>query len=338
MSRTYSLFSTMMAMFRRPRLARYYASRARSIAESIGDRHAMFRAMTMGQLPAFIRGEWRECESALDEGLALGAELRNVHECLLYGCSRAYVSFHQGRLDDALVRFRDILSRAKKIDDPVPQLWAGAGAAEVLFRRGRFDEAIGYAEECLATAERTSTVDQNSRFQVHGLLAAARLRQEGIDRALPDMEQAIAAAAAGARLSYTPQSGFAGVADVLFAVWNRGGPDADEARARLRRWLRGLRLTAFCRPMLDPWDLVFRASWHERQGHRLLATRELGRAIRRADEMGLVYESGWTRAQLGCLLRSGDPRRATLIEDACAMFDRLGSAHLSEETRRRATR
>jgi class 3 adenylate cyclase len=332
LSRTYSLFANLVALFRRPNLAAYYAAQGRAVAEEVGDRHALFCALTIGQLPVFIRGGWQEAASALEQALTLGAELRNVHECLIYEGLLAHISFNQGRLDDALARFRNIRTRAQRGDHLVPELWAMISMGEVAFRLGRLNDAIARAEECLDLANRTETVDQNSRFQAHGLLASAWLRKEGPDRAQLHIDRAIVAAESGARLSYSPQFGFIGVAEVLFAVWDRGGEEAKPAAIRLRRWLRVLRLMAFCRPILAPWDLLFRASWNRRRGRPRLAMRRLRQAIRLADQMSLPYESGFARAELARLLRRDDPNRSALLEQACTIFDTIGATELLRDT------
>jgi class 3 adenylate cyclase/tetratricopeptide (TPR) repeat protein len=304
LSRTYSLFASVVAIFRRQALAAHYAAQGRAVAEEVGDRHALFCALTVGQLPAFIRGGWLEAAEALEQGLALGAELRNVHDCLIYEGVLAYISFNQGRLEEALDRFRAIRARARRDDHLVPQLWSMISIAEVAFRQGHLDDAIAAAEECLALAERTNTVDQNSRFQAHGLLASAWLRKGDPDRARRHLAPAIAAADAGARLSYTPQFGFVGVAEMLLADWDRGGDQAQPAKTRLRRWLRILRVMAFCRPILAPWDLLFRAQWNERRHRPWLALRRLRQAIQAADRMGLTYESALAHAEFGRLRSS----------------------------------
>lgn len=304
LSRTYSLFANLVALFRRQSLATYYAAQGRAVAEEVGDRHALFCALTLGQLPAFIRGGWLEAAPALEQALTLGAEMRNVHDCLIYDGVLAYISFNQGRLEEALGRFRSILTRAQRDDYLVPQLWSMISMGEVAFRQGRLDDAIAAANECLELANRTNTVDQNSRFQAHGLLASAWLRKEGLDRARRHIDLAAAAAESGARLSYSPQFGFVGVAEVLFALWDHGGDQAEPAMIRLRRWLRVLRVMAFCRPILEPWDLLFRAEWNRRHGRPRVALRRLRQAMKAADRMGLTHESALARAEFGRLRSS----------------------------------
>ena len=154
------------------------------------------------------------------------------------------------------------------------------------------------AQECLDLAERTGTVDQNSRFQAHGLLASAWARQGSLTRAMAEVAGATAAAEAGARLSYSSQAGFVGVAEALFAQWDRADRDQRGVETRLRRWLWLLRTTAFSRPILEPWDLFFRAAWNQRKNRRPLAVRQLNKAVRSADRMGLLHESAAARAEI----------------------------------------
>jgi class 3 adenylate cyclase/tetratricopeptide (TPR) repeat protein len=298
LSRTYSLVANLVAMFRRPELADYYAVRAREIAEQIHDKHALFRALTMGQLPAFICGRWDAAEHNLIEGLALGWELRNGHECLIHECTLGYLCFHQGRLDEAYARFADIRARADAAADQIPRLWATIAIAEVMLRQGRLPDAIAKARECLDMADASGTIDQNSRFQAYGLLAAACARQGSLSDAMTHVAHATAAADAGARLSYSSQAGFVGVAEALLAEFDCSPGGRRRVDAPLRRWLWSLRAVAFCRPILEPWDLFYRAAWNQRHGRRRLAVRQLKKAVRVADGMALPYESAAARLAL----------------------------------------
>ena len=76
LGRTYSLFANLVALFRRQKPRDIISTQGRAIAEEVGDRHALFCALTLGQLPAFIRGGWLEAAPALEQAMTLGAELR----------------------------------------------------------------------------------------------------------------------------------------------------------------------------------------------------------------------------------------------------------------------
>jgi tetratricopeptide (TPR) repeat protein len=291
LSRAYSLVANLFAMIRLPRLARHYADRARAVAEETGDRHSLFRALTMGQLPAFTYGRWDEAAPNVARGLVLGGELRIHHECLISECTLAYIAFHQGALQEAFSRFEDIARRAERYEDLVPQVWAVVGMGEVRYREGHIEEAIALADRGLALANRHGAVDHNSRFQAHGLLASAWLRAEAPEQAFAHVEPAIAAARAGGHLSYSPQSGFVGVAEALLAEWDRSTAGRPRAASRTRRWLRLLRAVAFCRPILEPWDLFFRAAWNHRCSRSSVAAWQLRRAERVAMRYRLPYEA-----------------------------------------------
>ena len=324
LSRAYSVFANIVAMFRRQALASDYAARARSIAQDVGDRHAQFRALTIGQLPSFIRGDWAESASALERGLALGEELRATHECLISACNLALVSLNQGRLDEASRQFHAINQRATAREDVVPQLWALVGLGESAFRRGNLAQALDHAEASVALAERTKTVDQNGRFQAHGLLASIFVRRGELERARSHATAATAAAIAGARLSYSPQSGFVGVAEALFALMDHDQSNA--TKRELKRWLRSLRVIAFCRPILEPWHHVYRARWLARRGQLWRARRHLRRGVAAADRMHLPYEGAIARLEFARLLTSGSVAAAQLVDQARIAFEGMGAA------------
>ncbi|MGH7552706.1 MAG: hypothetical protein ACREMQ_06715, partial [Longimicrobiales bacterium] len=333
LSRAYAFLANLFAICRRPTRAAYYAAQGRAMALEVGDRHALFRALRIGHLHGFNSGQWQETAAAFEQAITLAGELRLVLERLLCEHSLAEVRLNEGRLAEALERLADIRSRAQREDALVPQLWATASMGTAAFRLGRLAEAISYAEESLALADRRDTRDQNCLFQAHGVLASARLRTEGIDRARRHVDQAITAAEAGARLSLTAQSGFLGVAEVLFAIWERGEQDANDAAVRLQRWLRTLRRMAFHRPIFKPWDLVLRAWWSARRGRRRLATGRLREAIRLADRMNLGYESAFARVELARLIRRDDPSRRQVLDQACLILENIGSAELLRDAR-----
>ena len=325
LSRAYSTFSNVVAMFRRPKLAHQYFQLALAIAEEIGDREATFMALRRGQLPLYITAHWDEAMTSLDRALELGAALGNVHERQVMEYQRARIHFNQGLIDEALGGFRRLLSSARRYQTAVNELWALVSIGEALFRQGHVEEAITCAEETLHVAEKAETTDQNCRFQAYGLLAAAWLRKGGPERGREYVDGAISAAEAGARFSFVPQIGFSGVAEVLFALWDRGGHDARSARTTLRSWLRTLRLVGFCRPILEPWDLVFRASWNGRCGRRRRAARRARRAMVLADRMRLAYESGYARMELARWLSPADSERSHRLQQACEIFRRIGA-------------
>jgi class 3 adenylate cyclase/tetratricopeptide (TPR) repeat protein len=298
LSRSYTMVANLIAMFGRRRLASQYAERARQLAIEIEDKQALFRALTIGQLPAFIFGRWDDAENRLREGVALGASLRNVHETLVAECTLAYISFHRGLVEDAFTRFESVESRARDDGFVLPQLWAKAGISEVQLRQDRLLDAILTAEACLRLANETNAVDQNSRFQVHGVLASARSRRGEYEQALAEVEPAARAATGGAHLSFSAQAGFVGVTEALFAACASGVIDARDGEARVRHWLWRFRVAAFCRPILEPWSLHFRAMWNHRNGRSWRAKRQLLKSIQLAESLGMPYEASRGRLAL----------------------------------------
>ena len=134
----------------------------------------------------------------------------------------------------------------------LPVLWAHAGMSEVHLRQDRLPDAIATALACLRLGSEKHTVDQNSRFQVHGVLASAYVRRGEHEDALAQIEPAASAATAGAHLSFTAQAGFVGVTEALLGASASGVIDVRDSDARLRRWLWRFRAAAFCRPILSP--------------------------------------------------------------------------------------
>jgi class 3 adenylate cyclase/tetratricopeptide (TPR) repeat protein len=332
LSRAYSLVANIVAMFRRPTLASAYVARARSIAEKVGDRHAQFRALTFGPLTSFILGNWSEATADLKQGLALGEELRATHECLISAHTLAFVSLNNGQLDEAVRQFTDINRRARADDDVVPQLWALASLGEVAFRQGDLGQARAHAEASIALADRTKVVDQNGRFQAHGLLAAISVRRGEFERARLHATAAIAAAHAGARLSYAPQAGFFGVADTLFALADQGSSQV--TRGEIKRWLRSLQVVAFCRPIMTPWHHLFRAQWHVRRKRSWSARRHLRRGMAAADRMRLPYEAAMIRLELARLLPTDSVDSRRLLEQARVGLEGMGAAQENSAVRK----
>lgn len=310
LSCAYSMLANLIAILRRPRLALRYAELAREVAEEADDQQALFRALTVGQLPAFTFGLWQQAESRLSDGQILGARLKNLHDSLISACTQAYIRFHRDQLREAFTRFDDICRQARDSGNVLPQLWATVGMSEVYLREERLADAIETAEACLRLADDRKVTDQNSRFQAHGVIASARSRRDEHEQAMAEVEPAMSAAAAGGQLSFSGQAGFVGVAEALFAACEAGGPDLRTTEARLRRWLRRMRAAAFCRPILEPASLHFRAAWNRRRGRPGAARRQLVASIRLAESLAMPYEARLGRralANLSSPRRTGQP-------------------------------
>ena len=301
LSCAYSMLANLIAILRRPRMALQYAEWAREVAEEADDQQALFRALTVGQLPAFTFGRWQEAEGWLSDGQILGARLKNLHDSLVSGCTLAYISFHRDQLGEAFARFDDICCQARDSGNVLPQLWAMVGMSEVHLREERLADAIETAEACLRLANDRKVTDQNSRFQAHGVIASARSRQDEREQAMAEVEPAMSAAAAGGQLSFSAQAGFVGVAEALFAACDAGGPDVRTTEARLQRWLWRMRAAAFCRPILEPASLHFRAAWNQRRGRPGAARRQLLKSIRLAESLAMPYEARLGRQALANL-------------------------------------
>ena len=267
----------------------------------------------------------------LEKAVALGTDLRLVHDGLISETLLAYVYLNEGRLEESLRRFNSIQARAAT-DYTLPFLWATTAIADVTLRQGRINDAIDAAQDALEIADKANSLDQNSRFQAHGILASAWLRTEGVQRARRHLDLAIAAADKGGRMSYTAQFGFAGVAEILLALSASGKPESHEAARHLRHWLRQWRFIALMRPIFRPWYLLLRARWHAQAGRRRLAARRLRRAAWQADRMQLPYESAVTRAELARLMNLGNPARETLVDEASLIFSTIGAEAARKET------
>jgi tetratricopeptide (TPR) repeat protein len=325
LSRAYSTFAIVPAVFHRSRIARQYMAIARGAADALQDAHAQFVALGRGQLPHFIVGEWDVAIPALEQAVVLGATVGDPHGHQIHMYQLALVRLNRGDTERALDDFRRLLHDARESRTAVNQLWALAGLSETTFRLGRLEEAIAYAAETVSLAASVETTDQNGRFQAYGVLARSWLRQEGIERARPFLEAAMAAGRAGGRSSYAPQMGFLGVTDVLLAIRQRGGADSQQADAALKDWLSIMRVEGFFKPIVKPWHLIVRARWHRLRGRHRRAVSDLRQAISLSERLHLPYEAAVARTDLGQALPVGDPERDRHLQEARQAFERIGA-------------
>jgi tetratricopeptide (TPR) repeat protein len=325
LSKAYCAFSTAMAAVGAYKRSTHYTQIGESTAIAIGDRQALVRALTTGSLTEFDRGaNWAAVATRLERAVRLGADFRLVLDCLICETLLAHVYLNEGNVDEALRRFVSIQARSVA-DHTVPWLWATAGIAETAWRQGRVPAAINAAQDVLERADKENSLDQNSRFRAHGILAVAALRTEGVRRAQRHLDPAIAADHKGAFITYTAQFGFIGVAETLLALSKTDGAESRQAARRLRTWLRHVRLIAVIRPIYRPWYFWLRARWHAQAGRRSMARQRLRRAVSLADRMQLPYESAVTRAELARLLDARDPTREPLLAQAIAICTTLGA-------------
>jgi hypothetical protein len=114
--------------------------------------------------------------------------------------------------------------------------------------------------------------------------------------------------------------GYAGVAEVLLALWAEGGPASGEAaRDALRSCAALWRYARVC-PIAGPRAALLsgRADWH--LGRRRRAVRRWRRALATAERLAMPFEVGLAHAEIGLHLADDDPNRSLHLASARGIF------------------
>jgi DNA-binding NtrC family response regulator/tetratricopeptide (TPR) repeat protein len=183
---------------------------AQALAERLGDRRRLGRALSFQANSLFLMGQNDGAIAAGGRARALAEELGDI---ALRTTTDMYVGrahLHLGEFPRAIEIFGDIagaltgdLAREHLGSPVLPSLFARAHLVEALSATGRFDEATRWSDEATSLAE--SVNHPHSRFWADRAAGLARLERGEIERATEALEQAHALCRTHDMPTYVPR-------------------------------------------------------------------------------------------------------------------------------------
>jgi len=229
-----------------------------------------------------------------------------------------------GDFGSAMRLWRELLHVSDTLADERHELWATTGVGGSLCMEGRVEQAMDWIrrrEELLAQEDRMTAVG------FHGQRAQVFLRAG---------ERALARQAAELTHQYVQQTGtnifthikgLTGLCETSLALWERsqalGSPDPSLPRLA-RSACKLFERYAGHFPVGEPRAARFAGTAAWLGGRQGRARERWGRAVLRAQELGMTYDEALTRLELARFLPDDDPQRAEHLERASAQAAELG--------------
>lgn len=307
-------------------LADRYAQRAVSVAERLGEESTKARVFELTAMYLLGEGRWQITEERFGQaihGFKLVGDRRREIECT---CLLSTFQHYRGNFVERVRLGQRVFHLAQASGDLQAQAWGLLDQIESLLHLGDFDRV-----ETLGTALR-SHLGQNiygaDEIMAYGLLAALELRVGRFDGAVGYADKALAVMMAVTPTLVYNLEAYAAVADVYLTgcSLNRAGArnefavKAKQAGECLRGFARVFRVAR-------PRSKLISGRAKQLAGNIEAALRESRESLQLAKQLGMPYEEALAHRQIAALLPARDGRRASEVEQALELFERLSTRY-----------
>jgi tetratricopeptide (TPR) repeat protein len=334
----YASLGTLLGICRLPRLARSYYALARATAERTNDEAGLVLSIyAQAYLLQTRGGQWQEARALCNEALEKARRRGDRSEIGFAEMAFGMIELLSGRLHESKRHFESLARGAAERTDTQRLAASLIGAACVLLRMGKIDEAEGRLEQARAALEYSDNIPY--RIRCLGMLASVYVQKGDLDRAitfadLASSELVKAPVMIGLGVAYgaAAEAYLARLARAL----ESGPGDIAEARRALGRITSKLRMVSVICPIAWPIYHRVQGRWSWLEGAHARAKRSWERGLAVAVELGLPYEQALAHIDLA----GAEPpwamarrRHADLAEALCVEMG-LGTAFADIESLR----
>jgi tetratricopeptide (TPR) repeat protein len=300
LARSYAMLSVIGGVCRLSPVARSYYRRATEVAEEHDDLpgrvfNGYARCVTLCGT-----GHFQEGRAAALEVLALSETLGDPQEIEMVHAALANNHYFTGGFERMVEHHAQVRESAQRRGSALHEAWGSYGAALGLIALRRLDEAETLIRQALVLLLESS--ERVSEHICRGLLADIHLERGNWDDAVEQAELAESLIRQSPPSLFTEIEGYAAVARVRLALWERAlasqQADVPSLRARAHRSLSALGQFAFLFPIGRPRRLTLGARALRLDGSRRKARRKARRAIHSAQRLGMPYEEALARREL----------------------------------------
>ena len=315
-------------------LADRWCRRALAIAEEAGTEQDVGWVLSRTCVLHQGNCRWSEFEQLMPRATAIAEQVGDIklwEECR---AQAGAVHLYRGEYEGSLAAFDDSFRLSRRSGNRQVDCWALFGRADALVRLGEHDQAVPIYESALHDLDEEGL--KTEAIWGLGSLAVARLHAGDEEGAYEAALRALAHIDKSPPIAYWTQPGFAGTAEVLLRLLERGwkapgdgsgslAAQAGRARASLLNFAKRFPLG---QPFAALWDGL--GAWIDTRRGR--AIRSWNRAIKDALRLGTPYELGLAHLEFGRHLSraAGQPHLAKAAE----VFERLGCVRELAQTRR----
>lgn len=308
-------------------LAEAYGRRAISTAREARTPAALAWALEVDGVWRAGAGDWERALVSLTEATSLCDSLRAPRHWIDATCAHSTILHYRGDWTTRVEMGRAVLDRARLSENVQGQAWGMLDQAESLLPLGRVDEALTLLEG--ARILLAVDIGRAEEIWTYGLLARARLLAGQPDLSLQAADEALVRMQSIPPTAFYTLDGYVGAAEAFLAAWESASEAPPAKRQRLRASARGacgaLRTFAGVMPIGQPWALLYQGLFDWMDGRNGRARRGWRKAQEAASRLGMPLAEGLAHFQLGRHLEADSPLRRAHLEQAGAVFERIGA-------------
>ena len=328
--RGYSALALGMGMSGLVGIARAYGSRATQLADQHGALPEIARVQLVLGVLDYGLGKWESAERGAEQARQLYERLGDRKRAHNSETMAIFIALLRGEISRADTRLKGLLTEIS--DDSPPQVRAWSLSARVLI-----DHSLGRCDA--ARLEELRSLVGNNLIRTDQLLCVGTCALGYSE--LADADHALELAERGLVIlrecgvvwgGYV--YGAAGIADVLLNHWQRGsGAVPASIQNQAQQACRELSRLARSSPLCRPYDLLMKGRLFLLAGQRTKAVDCWKRAATAAELLQMPRERARALYEIGKALNENASDRTSLLEQAAAIFERLGAVRELAELR-----
>ena len=312
------------------RVADMYYRKALEAAYAVNDPLSIARTHQVATLRFVSRGQWEETESELEKALKIYEDLGDLRFWTSGAQTLGEVYYYRGEFQRSIDIRKQVYNAALRYGDIQAQGFGLRGQAMNLLILGKLDDAEQYAQA--AVSRYSASNDQIGEADSWGLLALINLRQERYPRALLNAEQVISLVTDRPPTSYNLLIAYYTTAETLLRLYEQdNGEDRQKLTELIEPLLKVFKLYTRRFRIGKPRHSLYLGRWLWLRGKTKQGITLWERGIQEADKLAMPYDKALLQYELGSRLTDNSSRKV-LLENALAIFDRLGASFDKAQT------
>ncbi|HEU4576765.1 MAG TPA: protein kinase [Polyangiaceae bacterium] len=335
----YAMLGMAAGISRLPALGERYFELALRTALDTSDRAGQAYSLYSKAAWKIGNGDWHEVRELCAECTQIALRTRNLKALGMAQTLLGHADFYTGRFRESADTYRELERSARANGDQQHVSWGLYAGARARMCLGELDEARAMLEESNALLE--PLVEVPSKIIAPGLLASLHLRAGDLSSALQAAQLTASRIRGSLPTVFSTLSGYAGVAEVYLARWERElrerGPAARgtrAARGAARRALFDLLTLALSVPIGWPCYQRLRGEALRLDGKPRAASRCFERARVAARRLGMPYDEALAQLDLARVAAPHSSERTEHAARAEQMLKQLACPLDLERARR----
>ncbi|MBI1881393.1 MAG: hypothetical protein HYR94_24705, partial [Chloroflexi bacterium] len=311
-------------VLRIPAKAEPYFKDARETAERGGNLPALMYALYAQGLLKIVNGIWDGVEEPLNQALAIGERLGDLRERDLITSFLEYMTYNRGQFAACQKLAEGRYVSAHRREDVQFQISALGQQALALLTLGLPNQALPLLEQALSLLPEGGYLAET--VLIRGIMALTYLR-------LGDQQRALQAVEAAAKIEKPPPvinalEGYTTLAVATLTLWEQAPGEAKRLTGLARQAIANLGTTARQTSYIHlPRVGLFQGLHDWLTGKHGKAQKTWRKGLTAAEKLGVPYDEGRLRYEIGRHLDPNDPARREHLTRAIEIFARLSAAY-----------